>query len=176
MHGIRIVLTLAIGLFQLGSVWAYECDTHARPYSTPIERFDINHDGTLTDIQTGLTWMRCALGQQWNGKTCVGNAESYSGQNAIAQATHINNSGGFAAHTDWRVPRLPELAGLIERQCADPRINLILFPNTPAVNFWSSSPKKGSPALGYALSFGAKGVSTINQNERSLVRLVRGRE
>jgi hypothetical protein len=31
-----------------------------------------NGDGTVTDPTTGLTWMRCSMGQTWNGTTCTG--------------------------------------------------------------------------------------------------------
>lgn len=176
MRNLQLVATLLTGLFMHCVAWSYECDNSIRPFSTPTEKFDIDNDGTLTDIQTGLTWMRCSLGQQWNGKTCEGDAKSYTWQNAIAQAKTINMHGGFAGNTNWRVPKLPELAGLIERQCNNPRINLQLFPRTPATHFWSSSAKNGSDTLSYSLSFGAHGVSIISRNETFLVRLVQGGE
>jgi hypothetical protein len=156
-------------------VWAYQCDTNTRPLSTPIDRFDNNQDGTLTDIDTGLTWMRCSLGQNWNGSACFGDAKSYT-WSAAKEQIKINNSGsGFANHNDWRLPRLPELAGIIERECKDPRINLTLFPNAPALPFWSASVKKGNDKMAYALSFGNEGVLVLNKETTHLIRLVRGR-
>ncbi|KOR27965.1 hypothetical protein TI04_12110, partial [Achromatium sp. WMS2] len=32
----------------------------------------IHPDGTVTDTRNGLMWKRCAEGQTWDGKTCVG--------------------------------------------------------------------------------------------------------
>ena len=153
---------------------SYHCDTGQRPMSTPVERFDINDDGTLTDFVSGLTWMRCALGQAWNGSTCVGEAESFSWDDAQRRARGMNSAGGYAARRDWRVPKLPELAGIVERQCDNPRINLQLFPNTPEAIFWSSSSKANDSAYAYALSFGAEGVLILTKEVAGSVRLVRG--
>lgn len=37
-----------------------------------------NLDGTVTDPTTGLTWMRCSMGQTWDGTTCTGTASTYT--------------------------------------------------------------------------------------------------
>jgi hypothetical protein len=137
-------LLLALGS---ASVWANQsCDTQSYPLSTPTGRFTDNKDGTLTDQQSGLTWMRCSLGQQWNGENCQGEPSAYTWQAAQAAAAQINQTGGFASHSDWRMPHIPELAMIVERQCDSPRINLTLFPNTPANYFWTATGRGGLPA------------------------------
>jgi len=153
----------------------YQCGINNRPLSTPVDRFDDNQDGTLTDIKTGLTWMRCALGQDWNGLACLGEASPYTWSAANDQVILYNENGGFAKYNDWRLPHLPELAGIIERQCDNPRINLALFPNTPALPFWSDSVKNGVDHIAYTLSFGKEGVQSMNKETVHMVRLVRGR-
>ena len=40
-------------------------------------------DGTVLDTQANLQWMRCALGQTWNGQTCVGEAKQFNWNDAI---------------------------------------------------------------------------------------------
>ncbi|MFI3195613.1 MAG: hypothetical protein QX195_07310, partial [Methylococcaceae bacterium] len=45
--------------------------------TTPTSDFTDNGDGTVTHQQTGLTWMRCALGQTWTGTTCSGTIKRY---------------------------------------------------------------------------------------------------
>ncbi len=120
--------------------WSYTCNTDSRPMSTPNERFKDNGNGTLTDIQSGLTWMRCSLGQTWNGNTCTGEPRGYSWQGAQDEALKLNKSGGYGSYSDWRLPHMPELAMIIERQCADPRINLSLFPATPPQIFLVCQP------------------------------------
>ncbi|MDP2902124.1 MAG: hypothetical protein Q8N96_03325 [Methylovulum sp.] len=38
--------------------------------TTPTSEFIINNDGTVTHKTTGLTWMRCAMGQTGRVGTC----------------------------------------------------------------------------------------------------------
>jgi hypothetical protein len=91
--------------------WAEQiCDTSVYPLSSPVKRFMDNGDGTLTDIEPDLTWMRCSLGQVWNGKTCTGTPATYTWKSAQEAANKLNHVGGFANHVDWRVPQIRELA------------------------------------------------------------------
>ena len=153
--------------------WSYTCNTDSRPMSTPNERFKDNGNGTLTDIQSGLTWMRCSLGQTWNDNTCMGEPRGYSWQGAQDEALKLNKSGGYGSYSDWRVPHMPELAGIIERQCTDPRINLSLFPATPPQFFWSATPGQNARPGAYMLSFGPEGSGTDDKEQPHFVRLVR---
>ena len=34
--------------------------------------YSVNGDGTVTDASTGLTWMRCSVGQDLTSSTCSG--------------------------------------------------------------------------------------------------------
>ena len=152
------------------------CDTRSYPLSTPAERFKDNGDGTLTDTQSNLTWMRCSLGQTWTGTTCAGTPASYTWQSAQDAATRLDHDGGYANHLDWRVPHIPELATITERQCANPRINLALFPATPAVYFWTATTRRGPgmDPFAYVISFGAEGAKYKSKEEALNVRLVSG--
>jgi hypothetical protein len=151
------------------------CDTKAYPLSAPDERFADNRDGTVTDKESGLMWMRCSLGQDWDGATCTGKPSTYSWKDAQGAAASINQQGGYARHTDWRMPHIPELAMIVERQCADPRINLTLFPTTPASFYWTASGRKnpGPNADGYLLSFGPEGAGHEPKDDLHFARLVR---
>lgn len=154
--------------------WSNTCDTRTRAASTPTENFTDNGDGTVTDKRSGLTWMRCAHGQTWSGADCTGTAQPLAWSEALAMALNLNALGGYASHADWRVPKLPELAGIIERQCNDPRVNLTLFPATPAAAFWSATSKRGADDQALVLSFGPEGVNALSKEETHFVRLVRG--
>jgi len=69
--------------------------------------------GQWRDPDTGLIWMRCSIGQTWTGKTCTGDLLRLNWQDAqdyVAQFT--NADGGFAGHSDWRVPSIDELVTL----------------------------------------------------------------
>lgn len=152
-------------------VWANGCET---PAST--ERFDTNGDGTVTEIQTGLTWMRCAVGQQWDGVTCKGQAKSLSWFEANKYVDEHNKQGGFASHADWRLPKLNEIATISERRCGPPRINLAVFPNTAPQIFWTNNNTPDNAEYAYTFSFGAQGVDSSAKASSHYVRLVRGRD
>jgi len=151
-----------------------ECDTSRYPLSTPEERFEDRGDGTLLDRQTQLLWLRCAVGQQWSGGQCSGQASLLSWPAALQQVQDLNSHGTWF-FSDWRIPRIQELASIAERQCRNPRINLRLFPGTPAAPFWSATPRQpsGSDAALLMLGFGEEGVGHDDQEGRHFVRLVR---
>lgn len=171
---------LFLFLLSLGSlpfwpvVWAEQiCDSHAYPMSIHAGRFKDNGDGTLTDTQSKLTWMRCSLGQVWSGTTCMDKPNTLTWESAKAEACKLNEQGGYAGHSDWRVPQIPELAMIVERQCSNPRTNLALFPETPAGYFWTAT-EPADPGNAYVLSFGDEGAMYKNRGEMLNVRLVSG--
>ena len=142
--------------------------------SLPSARFRDNGDGTVTDMESTLMWMRCSGGQRWLGKRCVGAASAYGWVDAQQHADKVNRDGA-AFFNDWRVPALRELATITDRGCKNPRTNLSVFPGTPAAPFWSSTARPGESAgeRVLALSFGAEGVMLARKDERFHVRLVR---
>ena len=137
-------------------------------------RYLDNGDGTVTDPETGLQWMRCSLGQTWNGADCVGSADEYTWDAAMAAADEFNQRGGYAGYRDWRVPTIEELNSLVycsngnpglfpfvgkrdtfgcEGECQTPTIDLEAFPNTPADFFWSAAPCAGHLACAWDVDF-----------------------
>ncbi len=123
--------------------------------------------GMWRDPKTNLVWMRCSLGQTWNGNTCKGEAKTYTWQQALDAAKAFNNDRGFGGYTDWVVPHIEDLSTIrycstgfndkekiptkagktktIEDRCKGegyqrPTINQTIFPNTKDSRYWSSSP------------------------------------
>jgi len=123
--------------------------------------------GVWRDPKTNLVWMRCSLGQVWDGKTCTGEAKQYAWREALEATEAFNSSGGFGGYTDWQVPHIEDLSTI--RHCSTgferkeeipakaggvqiidvgckgllykvPTINKVLFPKTPDVWYWTSSP------------------------------------
>ncbi len=140
-----------------------------------------NGDGTVTDVRTGLQWMRCSLGQQWNGDTCIGGADSYSYTNALKE--------GKAKGNGWRLPEKDELLTLVycssgkpnkwvktgegcEGEYARPAVDLNAFPGMTSVPFWSASPYANYSSSAWTVHF-YSGISYYYSNKRWLVRLVR---
>jgi hypothetical protein len=147
-------------------------------------RYRNQGDGTVTDVQTGLQWMRCALGQAWTGLTCTvppGEADRYNWQAALNAAQTLNRQGGYAGHRDWRVPTIEELHTLVycylgPSQCFGhyPIIDQQNFPNTPASGFWSSSPDADEQILAWAVYFFDGRNAAFHKSNPLFVRLVRG--
>ena len=151
--------------------------------STPTSQFVLRADGTAKDTATNLIWMRCSLGQTWSGSTCTGTRTFYTWQAAL-QVTQDINSGvsnadndsaaGFAGHTDWRLPNKNELESIVEQRCSAPSINAAIFPSTPSIYFWSSSPYIGTTYQAWYVRFDSGLVNGIDKSYSNFgVRLVR---
>jgi len=141
--------------------------------STPTSRFEFdNKEGTVFDRQTQITWMRCAVGQAWNGTTCIGKAKEYNWQEARDAVAELN-SDTFGEPKTWRLPYVPELASIVERKCFKPRVNLSVFPATPSLTFWTGMERKGSPNQAYAIDFGKGSVTPNQKNISAPIRLMK---
>jgi hypothetical protein len=168
---LRLLVLAALAPWQ--SAGAQQACNDSRS-SLASARFKDNGDGTVSDVESKLMWMRCASGQQWLGQRCRGAAMAYDWNAAAKQADALNREGS-AFFNDWRLPTLRELATITDRGCRNPRTNLTAFPDTPAATFWSSTARPGEAAgervLG--LSFGDEGVTLARKDERFHLRLVR---
>ncbi|EJL6407792.1 DUF1566 domain-containing protein [Vibrio cholerae] len=151
-------------------------------------------DGTVLDFETNLVWMRCSYGQNWNGKTCIGEAQKISWHDAIKLTYN------FAGSTAWRLPTVEELDSLVycskgrkpsarpngehvaatDGECIGdnyqrPTINISAFPNTQN-GYWSSSPHAYYGNLAWSVYFNYGNVSYYYKNKDGYgypVRLVR---
>lgn len=170
-HGKRLPC-LSSGLtFMLISLILF-CAPLAADNCGDSERFDINDNGTVTDIDAGLTWMRCSLGQHWDGNTCQGRPWSLSWPEARRRVDQLNRD----RQQTWRLPRLNELATLVDRHCRLPRLDSHLFPNTPVARYWSATLVNGERDAAYSLDFGSEGVARTSLQDILHIRLVTGRE
>ena len=153
------------------------CDLGRYPPSAPTERYVLQDDGTAVDTAARLMWMRCSVGQAWTGATCAGTPRLLDWQAAQQAAQDINRSGSLF-YNDWRLPQIRELALIAERQCDNPRINLFVFPQTPAAFYWTATARPGdaSGTAAMALSFGPQGLQAADRRTAFHVRLVRSAE
>lgn len=148
------------------------------PASTASADFTDHADGTVTHDLTGLTWMRCSLGQSWDpdGGTCTGIANEYSWLAAFAAASELNATGGYAGQTDWRLPNKNELASIVEERCWSPAVNQAIFPATPSQSFWSSSTYQENDEAAWMVSFDFGEIAFVLKWAPAPVRLVRSEE
>jgi uncharacterized caspase-like protein len=149
-------------------------------------RYQILGDGSeVKDIQTGLIWQRCSVGQRWTGQTCEGGA----GEFKFDEAQKLTGNG-------WRVPTVRELhslvwcssgktknlddpedgKGAIANYCdgnsSRPTIRSAAFTMTSAVWYWSSSPDVSNADYARVVDFGFGHLYIRKRSDTLAVRLV----
>jgi hypothetical protein len=157
-------------LFAIPSVVQAQSCKESILATTPDGHFSMKHDGTATHNTTGLMWMRCSLGQNWDGKGCSGSAAALSWQGALQSARDFEHAG----FNDWRLPNKNELESIVEERCSAPAINTNVFPGTPSAHYWSSSPYAGLSSGAWNVDFGFGSVNASVKTGSIFVRLVRG--
>lgn len=128
----------------------------------------------VDDTHTGLTWMRCSLGQTWQEdlQTCINTANKMNWKEALQTALAYE----FAGYSNWRLPNKKELASIIEYSCVEPAIDSDIFPNTDNGTYWTSTPNPISSAFSvWAVFFYDGSFSNGMADEELAVRLVRTR-
>lgn len=90
-------------------------------------------DHLVIDLRSGVEWLRCSVGQQWNGKSCEGEIIRLN-HDDVARAIVIANDqlGG-----NWRLPNREELEGLVCATCASIKIDSDNFPQTEPEPYWT---------------------------------------
>jgi len=115
-------------------------------------------DGTVTDNATGLMWQQDGSAiRNWEG------ALSYC------------QEGGWANHTDWRLPNIKELESIVDDTQLNPAIDRIAFPNTPESSwYWSSTTYALDPGHAWGVYFSYGFVYNGDKGDGNYVRCVRG--
>ena len=91
-------------------------------------------DHIVIDLKNKIEWLRCSVGQRWDGNECVGKIVNLS-LDMIPTALDIANEqlGG-----NWRLPSKAELKSIVCKSCPSPKINVKIFPNTDNAPYWTS--------------------------------------
>ena len=135
-----------------------------------LKDFVDNGDGTVTHSKTGLTWQRCAVGQTWNDGSCDGKVATYK------QADALKLTANTSGKTDWRLPTYKELLTIVDYSAYNPVANVVVFPDTPSVAFWTATQQLGDNNAynAWYVNF-ESGTGTIySKNNEFAARLVRG--
>ena len=139
----------------------------------PDDRYRVHDNGTVTDKVTTLIWKQCPEGL--SGSKCgVGTIETLTWQDALERAKTVNNGGGFAGSTDWRLPNRNELLSLSALDRYQPAINITVFPGTPSAGFWSTSPNASDSNYAWNVYFNYGYDSNDYRYNTRRLRLVRG--
>jgi hypothetical protein len=172
------VTALAAGNCIIAANQAANVNYSAAPQATltitirkvsPAKTYSDNGDGTVTDPTTGLTWLRCSMGQTWDGKTCTGTAGTYT----FDQANALTSMVRFAGQNDWRLPNIRELLTIVDRSKYFPAIDPIAFPATSSSVFWSASADAYDSAGAWYVAFGYGDAGSFYKYGVNQVRLVR---
>ncbi len=106
---------------------------------TPVNRFEINGNGTARDLRTLLYWQRCPVGYSIDNK----GTDDYPEDDTCEpgeQASQMPWVDAFAfVDENWRLPTVKELMSIMEYKCFDPAMNLTVFPEIPGSRFWTST-------------------------------------
>lgn len=116
-----------------------------------------NADGTVTDLDTGLTWQQAeSVAVSWTG--ALGYAESLS----------------LGGQTDWRVPNIKELQSLTDETLAAPALDARFFPEAHAALYWSSTTLAGDANQAWTVDPAYGIASYADKSQSHYVRCVRG--
>lgn len=141
-----------------------------------------NGDGTITDNVTGLMWEKLSDDgsiHDWN--------DVYTWYDAFnVKIAALNSGGGFAGHTDWRLPNRFELDTLVDLgrvgPAIDPAFTTSCAPSctvttcscTQSNYYWSSTTLQSSPTYAWFVDFSNGDVLPNAKSNFLYVRAVRG--
>ena len=109
----------------------------------------IARDHVVIDLKFGIEWLRCSVGQVWDGAGCAGELVKLNQEEigtAILQANE--QLGGI-----WRLPTLEELDGLVCHECERPKINKKYFPQTSSEPYWTSNVNRAAKRHMWSVNF-----------------------
>ena len=113
--------------------FSFLCGPTAVRATGPSNGQFLARDHLIVDLKSGVEWMRCSVGQQWNGTSCLGEIIRLNHED-VAKAIVIANKqlGG-----NWRLPDREELEGLICAGCEAVKIDSDSFPKTVPEPYWT---------------------------------------
>lgn len=162
-----------LAFFCVGIAPAYGVCLNNLTREAPDERYLVEAH-TVTDLYTGLMWMRCPLGQVWqedNGRCQLD--LSRERQFTWPQALEVAADYAHGEYTDWRLPNKNELNSLVDRACTGPAINENVFPDTVLGGFWTSTPARHSDDFAWQVNFTTGTIIAFDITQTFSLRLVR---
>jgi c(7)-type cytochrome triheme protein len=144
------------------------------PDTETVDRFSPQTDGTVIDNKTGLMWMRCVLGQNWDGKQCQ-QPKPWFTYHTWDKAMQSASKSHFAGYPDWHLPSVDEMRTIVDKRCKDPAINPVIFPGSISTSHWTRQTYAKNDNYAWGIHFkDGKETADLKDNATYLVRLVRG--
>jgi hypothetical protein len=134
-----------------------------------VQRYTSHDNGTVTDLNTGLTWEK---------KTAANMFDAYTWDEAFVYVAGLN-AARFGGHDDWRVPNIRELQSLIDFGKFDPAVapefnDCDHGSCTVSGSYWSSTSAFSAPILAWRVNFVDGFQITGGKTFTIRVRAVRG--
>ena len=120
MANLRIIALLLILTIKCSNLFAAD------------SRF-VTKEHIVVDLEHQIEWLRCSVGQRWNGSQCSGNIVNLS-LDMVPKALEIANE---QLGTGWRLPSKAELKSIVCKECPPPKIDKEIFPNTDNAPYWT---------------------------------------
>jgi hypothetical protein len=173
----RVIIVFLNTLLALPLAFAQSDETLQPPATCPggipetanEADFVLRPNGEVLHIASNLIFMRCSVGQTWNGNTCTDEPRPLTWQEAL-QESQTNTTNNLMS---WRLPNVKELSVISERACVRPSINDTVFPNTSPDYYWTSSPSILDEQAAWSIAFTNASVSQRVKTRSLFVRLVR---
>ncbi len=127
----------------------------AAPSGHPLHSFRNNQDGTVTDLDTGLTWQQAEVSPAMTWEDALKYAESLT----------------LAGFSDWRLPNIKELQSINDETYVTPSIDKSFFPGAAATRTWSSTSLFGNQSTRAWFMDFQSGIASYD--EKTLARQVR---
>jgi hypothetical protein len=112
------------GLPATGQTTSYGAGSDGDVQAGTARSFTDNGDGTITDNVTGLMWEKKwddgSIHDKDNGYSWSTGDDNMNGTMVTTFLADLNSGGGFAGHTDWRIPSRFELESLLNMEVFDP--------------------------------------------------------
>ncbi|MDP2107336.1 MAG: DUF1566 domain-containing protein, partial [Desulfobulbaceae bacterium] len=124
------------------------------------QRFLDNGDGTVTDLQTGLSWLQdaaCLPMLDWQGALSVAN--QVTGNGGVADCPSLRG-----VKTDWSLPNVVELRSLIDYRTDYPALSPEHpFHRVMPTGYWTATTVVGAPEYAFVGDMETGAILPVNK-------------
>ena len=187
---------------RTGQTTTYGTGSDADSLKGDVRSLTDNGDGTITDNKTGLMWEKkdqAAAGIHNFNDTytwckdvsppdghCDTAGNPMDGTITTTFLATLNAGGGFAGHTDWRIPNQNELLSLVNYQNVNPAVDaafntscaasctVLTCSCTQSLSYWASTTYQFNPNDAWFVYFDDGGDTATSKSTNYYVRAVRG--
>jgi len=192
VFGVVGTLSAGGGVLKTGQTTSYGTGSDGNMQKGTARSFTDNGDGTITDNVTGLMWEKKVdsggIHDRDNRYTWSTGTNDMDGTIVTTFLAGLNAGGGFAGHTDWRIPNAFELYTLVNLQIPYPGPTVygafnsctagcsVTSPScscTQSDDYWSSSTYQTNPTYVWSVFFHVGHVGTDGKAANYFARAVR---